>query len=54
MTTYGNGLVETSAYNNRLQPTQLRTYKPTTNANVLNLASALESFQAATPKSATK
>ncbi len=35
--TYGNGLVETSTYNNRLQPTQLRTYNSTTNADVLNL-----------------
>jgi RHS repeat-associated protein len=36
--TYGNGLIETSAYNNRLQPTQLRTHNPTTNTNVLNLS----------------
>jgi RHS repeat-associated protein len=35
--TYGNGLVETSSYNNRLQPTQLRTYNPTTNTDILNL-----------------
>ncbi len=28
--TYGNGLVEASVYNNRLQPTQLRTYLPGT------------------------
>ncbi len=35
--TYGNGLVETSTYNNRLQPTQLRTYNPTTSTDVLNL-----------------
>ena len=36
--TYGNGLVETVTYNNRLQPTQLRNYNPTTNADVLNLS----------------
>jgi RHS repeat-associated protein len=36
--TYGNGLVETSAYNNRLQPTQMRTHNPTTNTDVLNLS----------------
>ena len=36
--TYGNGLVETSAYNNRLQPTQLRTYNSTTNADILDLS----------------
>ena len=35
--TYGNGLVETSTYNNRLQPTQLRTYNPTNSTDVLNL-----------------
>jgi RHS repeat-associated protein len=35
--TYGNGLVEQSSYNNRLQPTQLRTYNPTTSTDVLNL-----------------
>jgi YD repeat-containing protein len=35
--TYGNGLIELSAYNNRLQPTQLRTYNPTTSTDVLNL-----------------
>jgi hypothetical protein len=35
--TYCNGLVETSTYNSRLQPTQLRTYNSTTNADVLNL-----------------
>jgi RHS repeat-associated protein len=36
--TYGNGLVETVTYNNRLQPTSLLTYNPTTNANILNLS----------------
>ena len=36
--TYGNGLIETVTYNNRLQPTQLRNYNPTTNADVLNLS----------------
>jgi hypothetical protein len=36
--TYGNGLIETSAYNNRLQPVQLRTYNSTTSADILNLS----------------
>jgi RHS repeat-associated protein len=36
--TYGNGLVELNSYNNRLQPTQMRTYNPTTNTDVLNLS----------------
>jgi RHS repeat-associated protein len=36
--TYGNGLIETVTYNNRLQPTQLRNYNPTTNTDVLNLS----------------
>jgi RHS repeat-associated protein len=36
--TYGNGLVETSAFNNRLQPTQLRTHNPTTGTDILNLS----------------
>ncbi len=37
--TYGNGLVETDAYNNRLQPSQLLTYNPNNNnAAVLNLS----------------
>src|ERR1700733_15749059 len=36
--TYGNGLIETVTCNNRLQPTQLRNYNPTTNTDVLNLS----------------
>ena len=37
--TYGNGLVELDAYNNRLQPSQLLTYNPNNNnAAVLNLS----------------
>ena len=36
--TYGNGLVEFGAYNNRLQPSQFLTYNPNNNAAVLNLS----------------
>lgn len=35
--TLGNGLAQADAYNNRLQPTELRTYYPSTGANTLKL-----------------
>ncbi len=36
--TYGNGLVETRSYNNRLQPAQMRTYNPSTGSDILNMS----------------
>ena len=36
--TFGNGLVEARSYNNRLQPTQLRTYNPNTGTDTLNMS----------------
>jgi RHS repeat-associated protein len=37
--TYGNGLVETSSFNNRMQPTNMQTYNPANNnAVLLNLS----------------
>ncbi len=34
---YGNGLIETRAYNNRLQATEMRSYNPSTGADTLKL-----------------
>jgi RHS repeat-associated protein len=36
--TYGNGLADSRAYNDRFQPTQLRTYNPSTGLDVLNMS----------------
>jgi len=35
--TYGNSVAETRGYNTRLQPTQMRTYDPSTGTEILNI-----------------